>query len=341
MKEKKYMDRKQNKTGRRLAAVLAALLMAVLIVPASPSFAEKDGEPNAAVALREAHKVKVGNKKYCFFVDHYVVFTRAEIESLVPDDPDEESADGEDGDAEGGAAAGNDETAEEKDYSDLTMEILKRAGLYMKEANCTDPKHKAITAEDWVKKGGSFRLYDEDIASILEAAPEDGKPVKIDMDLILYTKESADKQPENGYTTFKTTGPRLLYIAIATEEDAKEGEDICKEEQKPAEKKKEKKIAKKKIKPIKTPSESEEMLPEYRTINMADRSGAPVEDTLQDGTPVTLEWVEPDKYDSEGGKSWIDRIPGRYAGLAVIAAAAAAAVAAIVVIGKRRRKDES
>lgn len=331
MKEKKHMDRKQNKTGRRLAAALAVLLMAALIVPASPSFAEKDGEPNAAVALREAHKVKVGNKKYCFFVDHYVVFTRAEIESLVPDEADEEG-----GDAEGG-----DETAEEPDYTDLTMEILKRAGLYMKEANCTDPKHKAITAEDWVKKGGSFRLYDEDIASILEAAPEDGKPVKIDMDLILYTKEPADKQPENGYTTFKTTGPRLLYIAIATEEDAKEGEDICKEEQKPKEKKKEKKIAKKKIKPVKTPSESEEMLPEYRTINMADRSGEPVEDTLQDGTPVTLEWVEPDKYDSEGGKSWIDRIPGRYAGIAVIAAAAAAAVAAIVVIGKRRKKNES
>lgn len=332
--------------------MLALLLMAALVVPAAPSYAKNESESNAALALREVHKVKVGNKKYCFFVDHYVVFTRAEIESLVPEaaeseeepaeDPSEDTAaDPEtDPEADGSDVVGGDETAEEVDYSDLTMEILKRAGLYMKETNCTDKKHKAITAEEWVKKGGSFRLYDEDIASILEAAPEDGKPVKIDMDLILYTNAPADKQPANGYTTFKTTGPRLLYIAIATEEDAKAGEDICKEEKQEG-KKKEKKIAKKKVKPAKMPKESEEMLPEYRTINMADRSGEPVEDTLQDGTPVTLEWVEPDKYDSQKEASWIDRIPGRYAGLAVIAAAVTAAAAAIVVIAKRRRKEES
>ena len=322
--------------------MIAVLLMAALIVPAGPSFAEdkSKGEQDAALALREVHKVNVGKKKYCFFVDHYVVFTRAEIESLVPEDP-EDPEDPEEPDGDGSGEDGSDEDApvaeyDEKDYDALTMEILKRAGLYMKEANCTDAKHKAITAEQWVKKGGSFRLYDEDIASILEAAPEDGKPVKIDMDLIIYTNASKDKQPEDGYTTFKTTGPRLLYIAIATEEDAKAGEDICKEDKPKEKKKKEKK--RKKIKPV-TPSE--DPLPEYRTINMADRSGEPVEDTLQDGDPVTLEWIEPDKRGDMEGAIWIDRIPGRYAGLAVIAAAAAAAVAALIVIGKKRRRDES
>lgn len=350
MKKERDLKSIREMIRRGLTVALTLMVAFVLLVPAVPVSA--DTEP-----VREVHKVKVGKKKYCFFTERYVVMTLAEINNLIGADPEEEaggntdggtdgSADGStDGSTDGGTDGSTDGSTENmeinyEDYDDLTMEILKRAGLYMKESNCKNAKHKAIKPEDWVKSGGSFRLYDEDIAAILEAAPEDGKPVKIDMDLILYTNAPADEQPAEGYTTFKTVGPRILLLAIATEEDAKAGEDICEEEKKDEpKKKKEKKRAIPKPKPVKPQKEKEDPLPELRTIDMVDRSGPPLEPTLQDGDPVTLEWIEPGRR-KDDDESLIDRIPGGYAGLAVIGVLAAAGIAAAVLAVRRRNEED-
>ena len=69
---------------------------------------------------------------------------------------------------------------------------------------------------------------------------------------------------------------------------------------------------------------------------MYDRSGGPLEETLKDGDPVTLEWRTP-KGDSTNEKvSLLDRIPGGAFTLAALAAAGA--LAAFIII---KRKNES
>ena len=291
---------------KRLALILTAFLAALML--ASVSFAYAEGEESASEEpLREVHKVAVGEKTYCFFVTNNVVMTPDEVSSMS----DEE----------------------------LTAWILGCAGLYMKETNCKEESHIAITAEDWIDAGGRFMLSDEDLAGVREAAPAEGKPVKLYMDLKVSDKP-APEDPEqedtgNIYWTYKKVSPDLIFIVVATEADAATPEDICEAPAREPEKQPEEP---KKVKMPKMPkvSESGEMLPEYRTINMADRSGKPVEDTLQDGTPVTLEWIEPSKRSSDEG-SFIDHIPGRYAGLAVILGALAAL---IIILIRRRKEDE-
>ena len=288
---------------KRLASILTVFLAALML--ASVSFAYAEGEESASEEpLREIHKVAVGEKTYCFFVTKNVVITREEIDAMSDDEV-------------------------------LTAWILGCAGLYMKEANCKDESHKAITAEAWTEKGGRFLLSDDDIASIRGAEPEDGNPYKLYMDLRVSDKP-APADPDQGdqdevYSTYKKVSPKLLFVVVATEADAATPEDICEAPARKPEKQK-------KVKMPKMPkgSNSGEMLPEYRTINMADRSGEPVEDTLQDGTPVTLEWIEPSKHSSDDS-SFIDHIPGRYAGLAAILGALAAL---IIIIIRRRKEDE-
>lgn len=288
---------------RRLAVLFIAFLAALMI--ASVGFAYAEGDDSASQdPLREVHKVGVGEKTYCFFVTNNVVITPEEI-----------------------AAMSDDEV--------LTAWILNCAGLYMKEANCKLESHKAITAEAWMESGGRFLLSADDIASIRGAIPTDDHPLKIYMDLEISDKpapEDPDEDdPGNVYSTFKKVSPKLLFIVVATEADAAQAEDICEAPARKPEKQK-------KVSMPKMPkgSSSGDMLPEYRTIHMADRSGKPVEDTLQDGTPVTLEWIEPSKHSSDN-ESFIDHIPGRYAGLAVILGALAAL---IILIIRRHKEDE-
>ncbi|MBO5514176.1 MAG: hypothetical protein J5961_06280, partial [Mogibacterium sp.] len=122
----------KNKYGRicgRIAALTLAMLLAVVSLPVNFAFAAADSEK----AIREVHNVKVGSKEYCFFVTHYVVITPAEIAKFGDDD--------------------------EK----LTDEILKRAGLYMKERNCKLAAHKAIEPAAWKKTGGEMFLGDVEI----------------------------------------------------------------------------------------------------------------------------------------------------------------------------------
>ena len=139
------------------------------------------------------------------------------------------------------------------------------------------------------------------------------------------------------YSTFKRNEPELIFAVVSTKSDAAAGEDMCKEDKS--------KAGKNKTPTLPDMDDSEdaedEMLPEYRTITMVDRSGKPIEATLEDGDPVKLEWVEQkNNSGNEEGASFIDRIPGGVTGLVIICAAAAAAViAAVVMAGKKKRAD--
>ncbi|MBR1985329.1 MAG: hypothetical protein IKG25_10725 [Mogibacterium sp.] len=309
----------------RIASVLLTLLFALMF--AVPDFAYAVEETAPEQPVREVHNVGVGNGAYCFFVTHNVVLTPAQVAEMTDED--------------------------------LTAYILEKAGLYMKKANCRSLKNdKIISVKDWTKKGGAFYLSEPDIEGIRAAEPVDGSPVKFYMDLIVCEKvaekksaETADTQedeegaeseaaeeseePEDVplYSTFKRNEPKLIFAVVATETDAAFGEDICKED--------EPKKNNIKMPKIKESAESEdEMLPEYRTINMVDRSGKPIEATLEDGDPVKLEWIEPKHNGNEEGTSFIDRIPGGVTGLVIICAAAVAAIAgAIAAAGKKKRAD--
>lgn len=288
----------KDKTERRAFLKRAALTMlsavfAVMLLSAGTVFAgDEDGSEGP---IREVHKVGVAGKAYCFFVTHNVVLTPEEIAEM--------------------------------DDEQLTDAILTRSGLYVKEANCNKAKHKAYTAEEWEE--GILCLSDPDIQSLRAAAPEDGDPQKFYMDLRIAVYTGDEENPFDIYTTYKKTSPRLLFVVVATEEDAKLGEDICEAIQE--------KPKKEKIPSMPGGGGDSETLPEYRTVNMEDRSGEPVEDTLEDGDPVNLEWIEPGKSD-EDGKSFIDYVPGRYWGLAAFIAALAALI--IFIIIKRRRDEE-
>ena len=297
----------------KFASVL--LLAAVTVLFASPGTVFADKETEKEEPVREVHDVGVDNELYCFFVTHNVVLTPAEVAEMT----DEE----------------------------LTAEILDRSGLYIKKTNCKKPSHKEITVKDWAKKKkGDLQLSAEDIEGMRLAEPEDGSPVKFYMDLLIVKKTGETVVNEEGeeveetvqYSTFKRTSPRLLFAVVATEEDAKYGEDICIEDKKPVQKQKKKQ--KQKAPHISEPEEpAEEMLPEYRTINMVDRSGAPIEETLEDGSPVDLEWIEPKNTVTDEETSFIDRIPGGMISLGIMAAAAAAALAAVIA-AKRKRTEE-
>ena len=152
---------------RKLASILMTVLFTVMLASVGLAYAETEGSETAD-PLREVHKVAVDGKSYCFFVDHNVVMTPKEIS--------------------------------EKTDEELIAWILDCAGLYMKETNCKIESHKAITAKDWTKKGGRFLLSAEDIASLREAVPEDGKPVKLYMDLKISTKPAPKKEDKEKHS---------------------------------------------------------------------------------------------------------------------------------------------
>ena len=286
----------------RTACTAAALLLVLMLAPVLPAHADPGTKtPRGGAPIREVHKVAVGNKAYCLFVTDNVVLTPAEISAMSDDE--------------------------------LNAEVQKQSGLYLTETNCTDASHKAISAETWNKSHGKLFLSEQDIQSIRSASPADGAPVKLYLDMQIADKVSEDGEPETSYSTYKRLSPSLMFIAVASEADAGAGEDYC--EAKP-------------VKPETPPAavddgggdagEPAEILPEERTIKMADRSGPPVPDTLKDGDPVTLEWIEPGRNaDSDSEKSFLDHIPGGAAGLV----AAAAAAAAVVYVVRRKRKEKN
>ena len=317
----------------RIISILLALVFAVMSAPGTV-FA--DDENTQEKPLREVHRVGLENSVYCFFVQHNVVLTPEDIMSRT----DEE----------------------------LSSYILEQAGLYMKEANCRLESHKAIKAADWPEKNGTLFLSVKDIESIRGAEPEDGSPVKMYMDLMISkdskkTEKAADSadtgndeeagdtentedetgEKEEPYSTYKKISPELIFVAVATEADAASGEDICEEEKSdtvtPETTKKKTKKTKIKSTPSSPDTSDEEILPELRTINMTDRSGDPIEETLKDGSPVSLEWIEPKHSGYEGGSSFTDRIPGGLTGLVIITAVAAGAVITAVIAAKKRKEE--
>ncbi len=317
IKEKDNMTYRIRTAFMRIAAVLLLIMVTVVLVSPASVYAAKGKEKEKEVKeqeepIREVHDVGIGSEMYCFFVTHNVVLTPAEVAEMTDED--------------------------------LTATILERSGLYIKKTNCKKASHKEITIKDWAKKKkGDLLLSESDIEGIRMAEPVDGEPVKFYMDLMIVQKtgevfineEGEEEEEVILYSTFKRTSPRLLFAVVATEEDAKYGEDICQEEKKPEQKKKQKtkKVSSKPEAP------EEELLPEFRTINMADRSGEPIEETLKDGSPVDLEWIEPKDTGKDEKSSFIDRIPGGMTGLAVMAAAAAAAIFAVIA-AKRKKTDE-
>ena len=372
------MNTKSNVTNgfRKLTGKFLIILMGVLLVTTMSVWNFAFGaDTNAGTPIREVHKVTVEDNKYCFFVTRNVVLTPAEIKGMT----DEE----------------------------LTAEIFKKSGLYMKAANCRLRKHKAITVQDWNKAGRVLRLSDTDINNIRNAAPVDGNPVKMNLDVrIAIMPEDQEKPSENKpkpaednqkpadtdkpadggtpadsdkpaegdtpadsdtptegdtpadsdtpsgdeekpaepvkeYSTFRLTSPGLVFIAVATENDAAYTEATCEEEKTDKDDSK-KNSGKGSQAAIKGDSGSEpgEMLPELRTISMKDRSGGKLDETLEDGTPVTLEWIEPKKgAAADAGKSLIDRFPGGAAGLTVAGIIVAGLIAAAAVAIKKNQEE--
>ena len=116
---------------------------------------------------------------YCFFVQKNVVLTPAQV-----------------------AALGDDE--------ELTREILQRAGLYARESNSTDAAHPIISLEAWEKAGNTFELSDIDLIKIRQAAPADGEPVKLHLDVRFTLKPDTPEEVE----PFLTGDQLKLYTLI-------------------------------------------------------------------------------------------------------------------------------
>jgi len=393
-----------NKRINRKASIAMLLLMVLLCTEIlSPTFSYATKSPDKAnkkeqvkekekdaddeniedmTPIREVHKVKVKNKKYCFFAERNVVLTPAEIAAMT----------------------------DEK----LVATVIVRSGLYMKKSNCKKESQEVITPADWIKKGGTFWLDRADIKQLREASPKKGVPIKLSMDLIISTEqeskkaaeerkkeaaeaakvieivgkdtenkdadsenkegeskdiekdiENENKETENKdtgnenkevenkdikneskedeqkknedystprvkfYSTYRKTEEPLFFVVVATAADAKQMPAYCEEITQPE---KEEKISPE-------PSEPEEILPEYRTISMTDRSGAPVPTVLEDGEPVSLTWEDPKQssQDSDVKTKLIDSIP---IGIASLAGALAILMAGLIVILKRRSSKE-
>lgn len=148
----------------------ASILLILLVIFASVfcgTLITSLAQGAAAEPVRCLHKVKVGDKSYCFFAESNVVLTPGEI--AVSED---------------GKARTDDE---------LTALILERAGFYMKEPNCNDSSHSEITVEEWLKDKGSFSLSKADLAAIRGASPKDGAPVKLYIDPLISTEKASGK----------------------------------------------------------------------------------------------------------------------------------------------------
>lgn len=121
---------------------------------------------------------------------------------------------------------------------------------------------------------------------------------------------------------------------VATENDAAYGEDICKEEKKPEKKPKKEDLPE----PKPDGKEKKDILPEFRTISMTDRSGGPLDPVLEDGEPFKLEWIDPAKHmNKEKLDSVFSRIPGGAGGAALIALVIAMLIGIIYVKNKGER----
>lgn len=302
---------------RKIPIWLSVLMLSLLVIAAAFgdfSYAD-EAQSKTDTPMRSAHKVKVADKDYCFFVTHNVKLTVEEIQKCLEEGRSDEGVD---------------------DLEPLETLIFERAGLYMKETNCTKEEHAAITVEDWRKTKGNIVLGEEDLAQIIGAQPVEGAPVKLYMDVDVTVNKD-----EAFYSTYKLLSPSLLFISIVADEDADKTEDICEAEEKPEPSQ----PAQTPVTPVKPPAVKKlpkvaapkEDLPEFKTIKMVNRAGAPIEETLKDGEPVTLTWREPGMHADDDKKgSLISRIPGGILGLVLIAAVLAGIIAVLYRMQQKR-----
>ena len=335
------------KWPRRTAAVLTLALIGVLIL-GQYVFA------TGSVAIRTAHKIEAGDSTYCFSVQKNVVITPEEVAELTADE-------------------------------ELMNEIFSRSGLFVQETSCRIDEHPPITMEEWLRDGNTFSLSENDIALIRQAAPEEGRPVKLHLDVLFTLQYDEDKAKEQGdvsgnagdstpedqegdasgnadhegdasgnadeeipferpvYSTYKLTSPELLFVVIAAGPDSQVPEDECEEPQAPEEPDipEEPEIPDIPEIDIDIPDIPEDMLPEYRKIDMVDKSGKPIPPALEDGDPVELIWIEPKTIDMDTARGWIEKYPGGLAGLGGTIAALGAGIAAIAyAVNKRKDEDD-
>ena len=141
------------------------------------------------------------------------------------------------------------------------------------------------------------------------------------------------------YSTYKLTSPELLFVVIAYDSDAAVPEDECEEPEVP-EMPEMPELPE--IPEISIPEVPQDILPEYRKIEMKDKSGTPLPPVLEDGEPVELIWIEPQKgIDADTARSWVEKYPGGMAGLGGTIAALGAAICGIAyAVNKRKNRDE-
>ena len=350
MTERMQTKQTRYKKLKVLLALMLALFAATVIFAASASKTyAADPTP-----IREAHKISVNGKNYCFFVVNNVVLTpkniaewKEEIQKKVETERKEEI----EKEAEKEIKEEYPEVTDEEELKRLidervkekidkivdqelkekvADEILTRSGLYMKQTNCKKAKHKAIDLKTWNEKICKLTFSDEDLDEFIKAVPQDGDPHLVYMHLYYY-KKNAEGVFVKERLTHKMAAAELMLVANATENDAANPEDVCKES-------KVKKKEKKKTVPKPTvPKEKEEMLPEMRTIPMPDRSGDPLKATLEDGSPVTLEWIDPGSDPEKDGSFW-DKLPG---GILTPIALLLGLLLLLILLLKRRKRNDS
>ena len=330
--------------GKRIVFVLMTAFVAVMIASAGSVYAAQNSD--GLKPIRVVHNVKVDDTKYCVFVQHDVVFTPEEIVGFEDDD---ELA------AEIFKRAGfymKKPNCYNESHKAITPEEWTKNGRLTLHKYELEALREAEPVD-----GTTFKYYFDVLISPKPAPEKPADPEEPGDDDPADNPgedpgdDPGDDDPEEEdltdmYSTYKLLSPSILLITVATESDAEFEDEICKEPanepdepekpQKPKKPKKEEEEEEEEEPDGPDISEPDDMLPEFRTISLSDRSGAPIEETLKDGVPVTLEWRDSGKRADSDKETFIDRVPERYAGLALVGILTAALIAIIIIIKRRR-----
>ena len=331
------------------AVLLAALMMVSLSVPRT-AYAAKDsssGEP-----VRAVHNVGVGSGAYCFFVTHNVVITAADVAGKTDDEITAYILD------KAGLYMKKANCNKAANAKIITVEDWTRhsGSFYLsdpdlaaiRQANPADGSpvklYMNLLISEEVRDTSDNRTDESEETTENTDTDEADNAEEADKTEEAKEAEEAKEEEEAGeaeepkkeaplYSTFRRTEPELLFVVVASENDAQIAAEVCKEE------------PQKEVRPSVPDgggSEAEDdTLPEYRTITMVDRSGKPVADPLKDGEPVELEWVEPkNNSGTEETPSFADRIPGGIISIAAFVIALAALVIALAARARKKKRSD-
>ena len=363
-------------SGIRKACIMAVsvsviaiiAVMALAVCPADAAVKKSDSEKAAETAeipIREVHRVKVDGRRYCCFVQYNVVLTPSEIADLsdleLVDEvvkragfymkpsncrvPSHTSISYKswikgnrsfllrDSDIEAMRSADPSGGEPVKLYMDLGIspDPEPEEPVDPEEEEEEDPDGEIDEDKGRDKDGEAAADTEDPSAGDDESGDGEGEDPGEDPEEDPEDDPSIDPEDEldrDVYWTRKLLSPHLIYVVIATEKDAKAGEDTCNyKAPKP-----EDDVPDGPDKP-----EKKDMLPEFRTISMVDRSGPPLVPTLEDGDEVYLEWIEPGRHAIDKDATWLDRIPGGIWTLLFIVFAIAAEIAIFVYKYKKRK----